>query len=148
MRVRRAANHQTNSGKTASFSVMEELPLWQLQIAEVAGHNLESRGREEVNRMLREGWQLLHVYTLKYREDCVWRERPRAILGKSRAKAEEILTAGSSRELQAPQGPASGKFQDLIASPRKLHLIGEKKERHEDRRRTAETQEQSEGEGR
>lgn len=65
------------------------LPLWQLQIAEVTGHNLEARGREEVNRLLQEGWHLLHIYTLKYQEDGVWRERPMAILGRSRDSQEE-----------------------------------------------------------
>jgi hypothetical protein len=58
--------------------------LWQLDIAELTGHNLEARGREEVNRLLADGWQLLHIYTLKYREDDVWRERPMAILGRPR----------------------------------------------------------------
>jgi len=62
----------------------EFLPLWQLDIEELAGHNLEARGREEVNRLLRSGWHLLHIYTLKYEEDGVWRERPMAILGRSR----------------------------------------------------------------
>lgn len=61
---------------------LDRLPLWQLNIVEVTGHNLESKGREEVNRLLAEGWQLLHVYTLKYQEDGVWRERPMAILGR------------------------------------------------------------------
>jgi hypothetical protein len=65
-------------------SIVGMLPLWQLDIAEVTGHNIESRGREEVNRMLGEGWILLHIYTLKYEEDGVWRERPMAILGRPR----------------------------------------------------------------
>jgi hypothetical protein len=64
--------------------VLETLPLWQLDIVEVTGHNLEARGREEVNRLLAEGWLLLHIYTLKYQEDGVWRERPMAILGRPR----------------------------------------------------------------
>jgi len=70
----------------APASVLAMLPLWQLDIAEVAGHNLEARGREDVNRMLQEGWILLHIYTLKYEEDGVWRERPMAILGRPRKK--------------------------------------------------------------
>jgi FtsZ-binding cell division protein ZapB len=74
---------------------LETLPLWQLDIAEVTGHNLEVRGREEVNRLLQEGWRLLHIYTLKYEEDGVWRERPMAILGR----------LGSNRE-QAERGAA------------------------------------------
>jgi hypothetical protein len=57
-------------------------PLWELGITELAGHNIESVGRAEVNKMLKDGWLLLHVYTLKYHEDDVWRERPMAILGK------------------------------------------------------------------
>lgn len=69
----------------------EWLPLWQLDVAEVTGHNLETRGREEVNRLLKSGWRLLHIYTLKYEEDGVWRERPMAILGKLREKQEERL---------------------------------------------------------
>ena len=44
----------------------------------------EVRGREEVNRLLAEGWRMLHIYTLKYQEDGVWRERPMAILGRPR----------------------------------------------------------------
>lgn len=69
-------------------SVVQALPLWQLDIAELTGHNLESKGREEVNRLLQAGWRLLHVYTLKYQEDGVWRERPMAILGRPRAGGE------------------------------------------------------------
>lgn len=64
------------------IALVERLPLWQLNVVEVAGHNLESRGREEVNRLLETGWCLLHVYTLKYEEDGVWRERPMGILGR------------------------------------------------------------------
>ena len=63
-------------------------PLWQLDITELAGHNIEARGREEVNRLLSEGWILLHIYTLKYEENGVWRERPMAILGLPRHSAE------------------------------------------------------------
>lgn len=60
--------------------------LWQLNIGKLTGHNIESAGREEVNQLLSKGWLLLHVYTLKYREDGTWRERPMAILGKPRRK--------------------------------------------------------------
>jgi hypothetical protein len=66
------------------ISVLERLPLWQLDIVELTGHNLEVRGREEVNRLLEAGWRLLHIYTLKYEEDGVWRERPMGILGRLR----------------------------------------------------------------
>jgi hypothetical protein len=65
------------------------VPLWQLGIVELTGHNLEARGREEVNRLLEAGWHLLHIYTLKYHEDGVWRERPMAILGRSREKTQQ-----------------------------------------------------------
>jgi hypothetical protein len=64
-------------------------PLWQLDIVELAGHNIEARGREEVNRLLSEGWILLHIYTLKYEENSVWRERPMAILGRPREPARD-----------------------------------------------------------
>lgn len=60
--------------------------VWDLGIAEVDGHNIEASGREEVNQMLKEGWLLLHIYTLKYREDNIWRERPMAILGKPKRR--------------------------------------------------------------
>jgi len=76
--------------------------LWQLGIVEVAGHNLEARGRDEVNRLLQEGWHLLHVYTLKYCDDGVWRERPMAILGRSRAPDEKDLRTG----VEPPAAPA------------------------------------------
>jgi hypothetical protein len=62
------------------ISMLETLPLWQLDIVELTGHNLETRGREEVNRLLETGWRLLHIYTLKSEEDGVWRERPMGIL--------------------------------------------------------------------
>ncbi len=60
----------------------KSLELWELGIAELTGHNIETQGREEVNNLLNEGWILLHIYTLKYKEDGAWRERPMAILGK------------------------------------------------------------------
>ena len=63
-------------------------PLWELGIAELAGHNIESVGREEVNKMLKKGWILLYIYTLKYHDhdDGVWRERPMAVLGRPKRK--------------------------------------------------------------
>jgi hypothetical protein len=75
------------------------LPLWQLDIVELTGHNIEARGREEVNQLLRQGWRLLHIYTLKYGEDGVWRERPMAILGRLRNADErqEPPPAGGRR---------------------------------------------------
>ena len=74
------------ASKEALTSVATTMPLWQMGIVEVTGHNLEARGREEVNRLLEAGWCLLHIYTLKYHEDGVWRERPMAILGRPREK--------------------------------------------------------------
>jgi hypothetical protein len=71
------------------------LPLWQLDIVELIGHNIESRGREEVNQLLEQGWRLLHIYTLRYQEDGVWRERPMAILGRLRSKDEGRKSAGA-----------------------------------------------------
>jgi hypothetical protein len=67
-----------------AIASLDKLPLWQLDIVELTGHNLEARGREEVNRLLASGWRLLHIYTLKYKEDGVWRERPMGILGRPR----------------------------------------------------------------
>lgn len=83
------AKNRSDSGLTgtqAPIRLLERLPLWQLDIVELTGHNLEARGREEVNRLLGEGWRLLHIYTLKYEEDGVWRERPMGILGRLRTK--------------------------------------------------------------
>jgi len=67
-----------------AFQSPVKMPLWGLDIVELTGHNLEAHGREEVNRLLQSGWLLLHIYTLKYPEDGVWRERPMAILGRPR----------------------------------------------------------------
>ena len=77
-------------GSNLPEAVLDRLPLWQLDIAEVTGHNLEARGREEVNRLLDAGWRLIHIYTLKYEEDGVWRERPMAILGRLRNVQKQI----------------------------------------------------------
>jgi len=84
-----AAAHPAQLGDlAATLEKLEYPPLWQLNIVELAGHNIESRGREEVNRLLTEGWKLLHIYTLRYEEGGVWRERPMAILGRT-ASGEE-----------------------------------------------------------
>jgi hypothetical protein len=82
-------NPETSVSKDIPMGVPELLPLWQLDIGELIGHNLESKGREDVNRLLKAGWRLLHIYTLKYQEDGVWRERPMAILGRLREEHEE-----------------------------------------------------------
>lgn len=81
--------------KTASEDIQAPLPfaapLWEMDITEVWAHNLESAGREEVNQMLKDGWLLLHIYTLKYFDEDgggTWRERPMAILGKPAALSD------------------------------------------------------------
>jgi hypothetical protein len=76
------------ASEVASLSFVEGASFWQQDIGELTGHNLEARGRERVNRLLQEGWRLLHIYTLKYQEAGVWRERPMAILGKPRRAME------------------------------------------------------------
>ncbi len=78
---------EDNKSKT-QVGIVETLPLWQLDIAELTGHNLEAKGREEVNGLLQAGWRLLHIYTLKFEEHGVWRERPMAILGRPRTGGE------------------------------------------------------------
>ena len=72
------------SQEKVARQLWKRYPLWQLDIAEVTGHNLEARGQSKVNRLLASGWRLLHIYTLKYEEGGVWRERPMAILGRLR----------------------------------------------------------------
>lgn len=93
--------HKEQPGGAHPASSPPEGPLWTLDIVELTGHNLESRGREEVNHLLQQGWVLLHIYTLRYREDGVWRERPMAILGRPRAKprAEGPAPGMSSRTI-------------------------------------------------
>ena len=81
--AKRNTNPETPAEKVPA-ALLETIPLWQLDIAEVTGHNLEARGRDEVNRLLASGWRLLLIYTLKYQEAGVWRERPMAILGRPR----------------------------------------------------------------
>jgi len=85
---KRIMQHEKTAGDIP-IGVLERLPLWQLDIAELTGHNLEARGREEVNRLLDAGWRLLHIYTLRYEEGGVWRERPMAILGRLRNAPQE-----------------------------------------------------------
>jgi len=88
-------------------------PLWQFDFAEVTGRNLEMRGRKEVNRLLQAGWRLLLVYTLRYEENGVWRERPMAILGRlsdaACEKTEEDYTRERSRKaMTLPMRPSMG----------------------------------------
>lgn len=90
--IRFRANKEISKEALTTFA--STVPLWQMGIIEVTGHNLEARGREEVNRLLAAGWCLLHIYTLKYHEDDVWRERPMAILGRPRDKRAEKSAQG------------------------------------------------------
>jgi hypothetical protein len=90
-RVIDTALRTADAKKSAMEHPMEVLacdvqPLWQWDFVEVTGHNLETRGRTVVNRLLEDGWKLLHIYTLKYREDGIWCERPMAILGRPRQR--------------------------------------------------------------
>lgn len=61
---------------------VERVFLWELEIDEVTGESLEAKNRDEANKLLSEGWVLLHIYTLKYKEDDIWREKPMGIFGK------------------------------------------------------------------
>ena len=52
--------------------------------------------------LLQLGWRLLHVYTSKYREDGTSRERPMAILGRSRGvRAKEQIGMAGVPELRS-----------------------------------------------
>jgi len=108
MKMLRMKSREKKGELEASAAVIHTLPLWQLDIVELTGHNLEVRGREEVNRLLESGWRLLHIYTLKYQEDGVWRERPMAILGKTRTGPQKSVLADASpadfREMPAEPG--------------------------------------------
>jgi hypothetical protein len=58
------------------------LALWELEVQQVEGKSLERKGRDEINDMLSEGWIILSVYTLRFKNnDDTWLERPMAILG-------------------------------------------------------------------
>jgi len=96
MKMLRMKSHERKGELEAPVAVLQTVPLWQLDIVELTGHNLEVRGREEVNRLLESGWRLLHIYTLKYQEDGTWRERPMAILGRTRNSPRKEVLAGSS----------------------------------------------------
>jgi hypothetical protein len=72
---------ESRTHKETGVERVQHIQLWELGITELAGHNIETQGREEVNKMLKEGWVLLHIYTLHYNDDGVWRQRPMAILG-------------------------------------------------------------------
>lgn len=58
------------------------IALWELEIQQVEGRTLEKKGREEINSMLADGWVILSIYTLRFKDgDDTWLERPMAILG-------------------------------------------------------------------
>lgn len=68
--------------KVETEKIDPKLALWDYEIQEVDGKSLEKKGREEINLMLEDGWILLSVYTLRYKDgDDTWFERPMAILG-------------------------------------------------------------------
>lgn len=73
-----------------------QVGLWELGIEELSGHSIEAKNRDEVNEKLAEGWILLHIYTLKYQDEGVWRERPMVILGRPKGlKRMKIKTKES-----------------------------------------------------
>jgi hypothetical protein len=63
-------------------SALPSEALWNYKITEIFGHNIETKGRVVVNRLLKEGWILLHIYNLRYEKNGITNERPMAILGK------------------------------------------------------------------
>lgn len=56
------------AGKVTEEKVDPKQALWEYEIKEVEGKTLEKKGREEVNFMLDDGWILLSVYTLRYKD--------------------------------------------------------------------------------
>jgi hypothetical protein len=93
------------SAEEAASGVAYRLPLLELDVVEVTGHNLEARARDEVNRLLAEDWRLLHIYTLWYQKDDVWRERPMPILGPLRSHQRP-------RPMPEGNGPRIGEPRD------------------------------------
>ncbi len=68
--------------KVNTEKIEPNLALWELEIEQLEGRSLEKKGREEINEMLSEGWLLLSVYTLRFKDgEDTWLERPMAILG-------------------------------------------------------------------
>jgi len=103
--------------------------LWDLDLAEVTGHNLESRGRQIVNGLLATGWLLLHIYTLRYQENGVWRERPMAILGRPQPRSG---ISGDDRGTSGAAGKPAGKTESpgrvvSLMRSRDVHHCGEKR---------------------
>lgn len=68
--------------KVDTEKIEPKMALWEYDIQEVQGKNLERKGRDEVNELLLEGWIILSIYTLRYKDsDDTWFERPMVILG-------------------------------------------------------------------
>lgn len=62
--------------------VEPNLALWELGIQQVEGRSLEKKGRDEINDKLSDGWIILLVYTLRFKDgEDTWLERPMVILG-------------------------------------------------------------------
>jgi hypothetical protein len=57
--------------KSALSTAFPQVPLWQLGITELTGHNIEAEGRVKVNELLKNGWILLYIYILIYEEDGI-----------------------------------------------------------------------------
>jgi len=114
----------TPRGKvTADLPTREVVNLWALNIGELTGHNLEMRGREKVNRLLEQGWRLLHIYTLTYQEAGVWRERPMAILGRLREpQATESSSVIPTRTYQESPKASPALFQMSAAEQRAMNV--------------------------
>lgn len=71
-----------NMQNVRAEKIEPNLALWELEIQHLEGKSLEKKGRDEINDMLSDGWILLSVYTLRYKDgNDTWMERPMAILG-------------------------------------------------------------------
>lgn len=112
MRKQPAASEESQrpSGESRESALGDGQSLWQMDFAEITGHNIESRGRKEVNRLLEAGWRLLHIYTLRYEENGVWRERPMAILGRLRNDSQQAARETPNRSLDEAPSRLSRRF--------------------------------------
>lgn len=71
---------------TKTKKVIFEKPLYTLGIEEIQGFNLKTAGRSQVNKLLKSGWILLHIYTFRWHNGKVWCERPNCIVGRPKKK--------------------------------------------------------------
>lgn len=62
-------------------------------------HSRIPSGEATPNRLLQSGWRLLHIYTLEYQEDVVWRERQMAILGRPMNNQQDEIRKKSGTPL-------------------------------------------------